>query len=195
MSIRFLSNCNDMLIVQRFLTLHVLVGHGSDSEDQFRVDRIQLRDVCFRFLEESITFQFFCIICVMLLGLCTVLERWNFFTRSWLVASCSTYEDASHNKLTTSVTSFLSKVAASPPWLCLGLDQTLVIGLPIQPLLLECSQIRSFNAFIVRSPSPLLTNLRFSPRAWRQRRSTSPDCVLDRAWFPRRSRLSVVTRV
>ena len=31
---------------------------------------IMLRDTCFRFLEESITFQFISIICVMLLVLC-----------------------------------------------------------------------------------------------------------------------------
>ena len=71
-----------------------------------RVQRIQLPDTCFRFLEETITFQFFCIICVMLLVLCTVgIQRWNLITPSWIVASCSKYEDASHNKLTTSVVS------------------------------------------------------------------------------------------
>ena len=48
-----------MLVVQRFLTLHVLVGHATDSKDRFRVQHIQLRDMSFRFLEESITFQFF----------------------------------------------------------------------------------------------------------------------------------------
>ena len=77
----FLSNCNDTLIVQLFLTLLGTVGHASDSKDRFRVQRIQLRDMCFRFHEESITFQFFCIICVKLLVLCTVgIQRWNFFT-------------------------------------------------------------------------------------------------------------------
>ena len=37
----------------------VLVGQRSDSKDRFRVRRIRLRDMCLRFLEESITFQLF----------------------------------------------------------------------------------------------------------------------------------------
>ena len=79
----------------------------------------------------------------MLLVLCAVgFQRWNFFTRSWLVASCSTCEGASHNKLTTSVASCLSKVAALPA-LAARLSQAPgEIGL-IQPLLLKCNQIRA----------------------------------------------------
>ena len=57
----------------------VPLGHGCDSKDRFKIQRIQLRDTCFRFLEESITFQFFCIMCVMLLVLCTAgIQGWNF---------------------------------------------------------------------------------------------------------------------
>ena len=68
------------LIVQLSWLFWVPVGHETDSKDRFRAWRIQLRDTCFRFLEESITFQLFCIICVMLLVLCTVgAQRWTFF--------------------------------------------------------------------------------------------------------------------
>ena len=57
-------------------------GHESDSKDRFRFKRIQLRDMCFRFLEESITFKFFCTTCVMLLVLCTAgIQKWNFFKK------------------------------------------------------------------------------------------------------------------
>ena len=40
---------------------------------------IMLRDTCFRFLNETITFQFICIICVMLLVLCTVSVKRSIF--------------------------------------------------------------------------------------------------------------------
>ena len=71
-------------------TIDGILGHRSDSKDCFRVQRIQLRDTCFRFLEETMTFQFICIVCVMLLVLCAVgMKRLNFITPSWLVASCS----------------------------------------------------------------------------------------------------------
>ena len=53
-----------------FLIIMLLDMHGSDSEDRFSAQLIQLRDICFRFLEEIIAFQFICIICVMLLVLC-----------------------------------------------------------------------------------------------------------------------------
>ena len=43
--------------------IHVLVGHGSDPRDWFRVQRVQL-------LEETITFRFICIICVMFMASC-----------------------------------------------------------------------------------------------------------------------------
>ena len=56
-----------------------ILGHRSDSKEWFRVQRRQLRDICFRFLDETITFQFICIICVMLLVMCTVgIKRLNF---------------------------------------------------------------------------------------------------------------------
>ena len=70
---------------------------------------IMLRDTCFRFLEETVTFRFICIICVMLLVSCCELfqhvpDYWdraqigpNSSTPSWLVALCSEYEAASHN--------------------------------------------------------------------------------------------------
>ena len=48
------------------LLLWVPIRHRSGC----RVQRIQLHDTCLRFLEETITLQFFCTICVMLLVLC-----------------------------------------------------------------------------------------------------------------------------
>ena len=63
-----------------FHTIDGILGHRSDSKDRFWVQRIQLRDICFRFLEETTTFQIICIICVMLLVLCTAgIKRSNFF--------------------------------------------------------------------------------------------------------------------
>ena len=50
----------DSLLHDGVLSLdHHAVGHGSDSKDWFRVQLIQLRDICFLFLEEIITFYFF----------------------------------------------------------------------------------------------------------------------------------------
>ena len=49
---------------------------------------------------------------------------------------------------------------------------------PALPPLLGAFAAASFNAFIVGSPSLLLTNLRFSLRSRWQRSSTSPDRVL-----------------
>ena len=100
--------------------------------------------------------------------LCTVgIKRLNFITPSWLVASCSKYEGASHTKLSASVALVSPRWWSRRPWLChllhtllqfqsanrgfdqnedllsLGFREILVIGLPIQPLLLERRQIRA----------------------------------------------------
>ena len=40
--------------VSKLPALHL--GHRSESGDWFRVHRLQLRDICFRFLEETTTF-------------------------------------------------------------------------------------------------------------------------------------------
>ena len=113
-------------------------------------------------------------------------QRWNFFTPSWLVASCSKYEGASHAKLTASVALVSSRWWPCRPWLRhllrtllqfqsasrgfgqnedllgLGFREIFVIGLPIQLLLLECRQIRArFVLACFRTPttSPFCKNL------------------------------------
>ena len=63
------------IVLECFVTQSVVHNltefhHRSDSRDRFRVQRIQHRDTCFRFLEEITMVQLFCIICVMLLVLC-----------------------------------------------------------------------------------------------------------------------------
>ena len=63
------------IVLECFVTQSVVhnlteIHHRSDSRDRSRVQRIQLRDTYFRFLEEIIMVQLFCIICVTLLVLC-----------------------------------------------------------------------------------------------------------------------------
>ena len=85
------------IVFECFVTQSVVhnlteIHHRSGSRDRFRVQRIQLRDTCFRFLEEIIMVQLFCIICVTLLVAPTRsrLLKWGmkFITPSWLVALC-----------------------------------------------------------------------------------------------------------
>ena len=142
-------------------------GHGSGSKDRVSI-----------FLEESITLQFFCIICSRPLVLCTEgTQRWNFITPSGLVLK----------RLQTNLYRVLSpRRRLRRPWLRLSIHKILVIGLPIQPLLLERSQIRarfntlafqmnarySCSAFppllelLLRQPS-MLTGPSISPRSRR----------------------------
>ena len=63
------------IVLECFVTQSVVhnlteIYHRSDSRDWVRVQRIQLRDTCFRYLRETMKFQFICIISVLLLALC-----------------------------------------------------------------------------------------------------------------------------
>ena len=70
------------LIVQRFVTLLGACRTWNWFQRPLQGLTHSASWSCLRFLEESITFQFFCIICVMLLVLCTVgAQRWAFFKK------------------------------------------------------------------------------------------------------------------
>ena len=163
--------------MQRFLTLLVPVGRRSDSKDRFRVQRVQLRDMCFRFLEQSITFQFFCVICVMLLVLCTVAtQSWSFINEA--------------SRLTVQVTGCAGRQKKNNSWNNKAHERDAMeqMGKALPHVLIRSLREAGGSPCVVRNPSGHTLSLHELSLGFSTRATTPQPCLAAcwAEWCPRR---------